>query len=99
MDGVGIDDGAAVDRTDDSSNADRSIVRDFDFGDLRQIAGERSSSLRCSLRRTRTGRFLFPLFAWFWASALPKGTGEPAEQVTTRAEPSVFSVAACDGAL
>ena len=40
LDGVGIDDGAAIDRADDAPDANRSVLRHFDLGDLRQIGRE-----------------------------------------------------------
>src|SRR2546428_309717 len=39
-DGIGIDDGAAIDRADHAPDANRSVLRHLDFGNLRQIARE-----------------------------------------------------------
>src|SRR3989441_7470685 len=39
-DGIGIDDGAAIDRADDAPDANRSVLRHLDFGNLRQISRE-----------------------------------------------------------
>ena len=39
-DGVGIDDGAAIDRADDAPDANRAVLRHFDFGDLRHVGRE-----------------------------------------------------------
>ena len=39
-DGIGIDDGAAIDRADDAPDANRSVLRHFDFGNLRHIGRE-----------------------------------------------------------
>ena len=34
-DGIGIDDGAAIDRADDAPDTNRSVPRQLDFGNLR----------------------------------------------------------------
>src|SRR5213594_2320200 len=39
-DGIGIDDGAAIDRTDDAPDTNRSVLGHLDFGNLRQIGRE-----------------------------------------------------------
>ena len=39
-DGIGIDDGAAIDRADDAPDTNRTILRHFDFGNLRHIGRE-----------------------------------------------------------
>src|SRR6266851_309215 len=40
LNGVGIDDGAAIDRADDAPDTNRSVPRYFDFGNLRHIGRE-----------------------------------------------------------
>src|SRR5881396_3290244 len=39
-DGIGIDDDAAIDRADDAPDANRSVLRHLDFGNLSQISRE-----------------------------------------------------------
>src|SRR6202040_1505816 len=39
-DGIGIDDGAAIDRADDTPDTNRTILRYFNFGNVRHIGSE-----------------------------------------------------------
>src|SRR6266436_51367 len=39
-DGIGIDDGTAIDRANDPADANRAVPRHFDFGNLRHIGSE-----------------------------------------------------------
>src|SRR2546426_12063852 len=40
LDGIGIDDRAAIDRADDAPHSNRAVLRHLDFGNLRHIGGE-----------------------------------------------------------
>jgi hypothetical protein len=40
LDGIGVDDGAAIDRADDAPDTDRPVLRHFNFGDQRQVGRE-----------------------------------------------------------
>ena len=39
-DGIGIDDGAAIDRADNAPNANRAVLRHFDLGNLGHVGRE-----------------------------------------------------------